>query len=107
MGLRDRLRLLVRPAPAPAPVRASEPPKPPPRPALLAPAAWAAVPPGATVVDVGTGPVRAGARRIPPAGYAELRGVVVVVGGAWAPAAAERIASYGHAEVGWLVEGGA
>jgi len=106
MGLRDRLRLLVKPPAAAAPARpaAGAPPMPPAPPALRPPAAWSTVPVGATVVDVGQGPLFPGARRLPPDAWGDLRGTVVVVGGEWAAAAAERIASYGRAEVGWLVE---
>ncbi len=101
MGLRDRLRLLVRPParaeaalPRPQSPRAAEPVGPPP---ISIPTRVEQVPPGVPVVDVAT---------VSPAQWSGLRGPVVVVSagdrGARASAVAERIAALGVTEVSWL-----
>ncbi len=95
MGLRDRLRLLVRPPRAePARSESSAPAPAPSAPAVRPPRASSIVPLGATVIDIAAG----GA----PSTWPTLTGRVVVTGGPWASAVAERIASYGRAEVSWL-----
>ncbi len=97
MGIRDRLRLLVRPprveparaeaiAPATSPVAAPVRP----------PRATSIVPVAATLLDSAAGSS--------PSTWPALTGRVVVTGGPWAAAVAERIASYGRAEVMWLEE---
>ena len=101
MGLRDRLRLLVRPparADAPTPpspaVRGVEAVGPPP---VSIPTRICEVPSGATLID---------AAMLPPPPFAGLRGPLVVTsrgdGGAGASAAAERLAAYGVGGVSWL-----
>lgn len=101
MGLRDRLRLLVRPparADAPSPrapsPRAAEPVGPPP---VHIPTRVEQLSSGISAVDV---------EALPAAPYASLRGPLVVTskrdGGARASAAAERLAAFGIAGVSWL-----
>lgn len=101
MGLRDRLRLLVRPlaradAPAHRPVAAREPVPVGPPPVSI-PTRIDQVPSGATVIGIAA---------LPAASYATLRGPLVVTssgdGGAGASVAAERLAAFGVAGVSWL-----
>lgn len=111
MGLRDRLRLLVRPPPAPAPARAGVVAPPAPAsaaPRVILPRAVPSAPVGARVIHVGPGPAPEGAETLAPAGWPALRGAVCFVskdGGRAASAAAERAASFGSAEVSWVAEG--
>ncbi len=103
MGLRDRLRLLVRPpavveVPRPAPRESPSPPAPP---AVRIPRRVVSPPLGARVIDVAV---------VPQAEWATLRGAVTFVsadGGRAASAAAERTASFGLADVSWVAGGGA
>lgn len=109
MGLRDRLRLLVRPPPAPAAATpsAAAPAPSVAAPRLVIPRAVPAAPVGARLVHVGPGPVRPGAERIEAAGVATGSGPRCFVsndGGRAASAAAERAASQGGHDVTWLVE---
>lgn len=99
MGLRDRLRLLVRPlaradAPAPSPVAARVPVGPPP---VSIPTRIDQVPLGATGIDIAA---------LPAAPFAALRGPLLLTsrgdGGAGASVAAERLAAFGVAGVSWL-----
>lgn len=104
MGLRDRLRLLVRPpavveVPRPAPRESPSPPAPP---AVRIPRRVVSPPLGAHIVRVGADS--------PIAEWATLRGAVTFVsadGGRAASAAAERTASFGLADVSWVAGGGA
>ena len=110
MGLRDRLRLLVRPPTArPEPPRA-EPERPSAPPPVRVPRAVVSPPFGATLVQVGEGPAFPGASRLPIERWRELRGPVCVVspgdGGRAASAAAERLAAWG-VESTWLQGGSA
>ncbi|GDX79631.1 hypothetical protein LBMAG42_14420 [Deltaproteobacteria bacterium] len=101
MGLRDRLRLLVRPAaPADAPVprrsvaRAPEPVGPPP---VSIPTRVEQLTPGVPVVDVEV---------LPAAPFAALCGPLIVTSkgdkGARASVAAERMSAFGIPRVSWL-----
>ncbi|MSQ01085.1 MAG: hypothetical protein EXR71_04205 [Myxococcales bacterium] len=97
MGLRDRLRLLVRPPPVPSRERPAAAPAPSNAcPPVRPPRVTNIVPLGATVIDSAAGDQ--------PSTWPSLSGRVVVTGGPWAAAVAERIASYGRADVAWLDE---
>lgn len=110
MGLRDRLRLLVRPPPAATAPRGSAPA---PNPAAISsprvcvPRPVPSAPVGARLIHVGAGATPSGSERVEPAGWPAFRGAICFIsndGGRAASAAAERAASFGGADVSWVAE---
>lgn len=95
MGLRDRLRRLVRP-PAAEPAVITRPPPPPPVHSI--PRMVEITPMGAVILDLDAGPSpTTEALRL----LASVAGPVVVRG-EWAPAVAERLCALGARDVAWM-----
>ncbi len=98
MGLRDRLRRLVRPLPVPDAAVVTRPTLS--RPVAAIPRIVDVAPLGAVILDMDAEPAPSTERLRALAGAAGT----IVVQGKWAPAVAERLCALGARDVAWLGE---